>query len=1010
MTRTSSVPLLPQQRAEATPAAARQRRGTISRADLLGALQIDPGMDWLALPTADHHGELYGGPGFVRELRVTVEPVDLDAIVLPQMSAGAAATHPAHRLPLRLPAAWVVESQTVLDDDEAASQPPVGGADVDAAALDLFAPARPNEEDATRAIEDQARQAATQLQARMRPQLREALDPLADKPWRWPVDWRRAAERVARHESMWPLPRRQVRRWPGGCVVLLDAQARSLEPLQAELDTIAMFLRHSIGGASAVPVLELSPRDPLAPTQPWWRDVPANDPADDSARATRKPLGPQRWHGHLVVVLSDLGVDGHDAARQARWGAALRQWLQSGAQLRALMPCAAPGPTNLPPALQWAPWGGGAMRRVGEGAAGGSGAMGARGSTVDDLLALLALCGDAHLPLLRGLVRLLVPRPQVSARLWQVWNHGDVERLPAGLCRLAPEKASRHHAHLRALPADLVLRAFRLRRLMRAALPQDDEHAAVLRAFALAPQIAPILKGEQRQALRYLNHELPAALQQVQGVARLRLGAAAATWLAKAPPEVCHRYAPAMQRVRTLAHAQALQHGDVLPRHPQLGAVRAPADLAQEEVVRWLLVQRGRDLLLCDEHQYNLPGVLLCALGPAPRGEWLSVVEADAARWLPLDASEVMVARGAPVASRLVMRLGNHEVTLSAVRRPRGAAGWRVEQSGISVQVDLPWMPATLPLGGEFHDVTTGHTVGFDDHGAYLDLVIAPSIEQRFRYIEPGTFQMGSSASEPGRESVEGPRHPVTLTQGYWLADTPCTQALRTAVLGKNSSQFKDQPDSPQRPVEKVSWDMVQEFLAALSKHLPAGCRPGLPTEAQWEYAARAGTATSYWWGDQADGSKANWKGEQGGTTAVKRFPPNPWGLYDVHGNVFEWCDGSNRQYEDREAVDPPDGQERDMRALRGGAWNSGAGNARSAFRYQNRRGNVWGVNGFRLVLRSASPAGGGTAASPEGEVLAGRGAAGAASGRRSDAARNTSDVGGGRGRAEAKEKGAKEP
>ncbi len=265
---------------------------------------------------------------------------------------------------------------------------------------------------------------------------------------------------------------------------------------------------------------------------------------------------------------------------------------------------------------------------------------------------------------------------------------------------------------------------------------------------------------------------------------------------------------------------------------------------------------------------------------------------------------------------------------------------------------------------------------GDDRYGLYAVLRMG-SIEQLMRWIEPGSFWMGSTLKErqgptdkdlrEWADKHEAPRHFVTLTQGYWLADTPCTQSLWTTVMDKNPSRFADQPDSPQRPVEQVSWDMVQEFLAGLSKHLPANCEPALPTEAQWEHAARAGTDTAYWWGDQADGSTANWAGKQNGTTAVKHYPANPWGLYDVHGNVWEWCAGSMRPYEDREAVDPPDGQDQGVRALRGGAWRDGAGRARSAYRFQYHRDFVWVGSGFRLVLRSAGQEGGGAAAGVEG-------------------------------------------
>jgi formylglycine-generating enzyme required for sulfatase activity len=205
----------------------------------------------------------------------------------------------------------------------------------------------------------------------------------------------------------------------------------------------------------------------------------------------------------------------------------------------------------------------------------------------------------------------------------------------------------------------------------------------------------------------------------------------------------------------------------------------------------------------------------------------------------------------------------------------------------------------------------------------------------------------------------ETPPHRVTLSQGYWLADTPCTQAFWQLLMGENPSHFKDESDAAQRPVESVSWDSVREFLDRLNQELPDGVQAFLPTEAQWEYAARAGTRTAYWWGDEADSSRANWNGEQKGTTPVKRYPPNAWGLHDTHGNVWEWCAGSRRPYRDHAEHDPPDGDDKTLRALRGGSWFHHPGYARAAFRDVFLRGFGWPYFGFRLALRSVSPGGG---------------------------------------------------
>ncbi len=243
---------------------------------------------------------------------------------------------------------------------------------------------------------------------------------------------------------------------------------------------------------------------------------------------------------------------------------------------------------------------------------------------------------------------------------------------------------------------------------------------------------------------------------------------------------------------------------------------------------------------------------------------------------------------------------------------------------------------------------------GDDRFGPYAKVRVGNE-DQVMRWIKPGEFLMGASELDRLGPGNPGIRHRVHLTRGFWLGDTPCTQALWSMVMGENPSKFRDQVDSPLRPVEQVSWEMVQTFLGKLKRHLPAGCEASLPTEAQWEYAARAGSIHKYWWGDDVDASKANWEGTAGGTTAVKNYPSNRWGLYDMHGNVWEWCAGSPREYRGCDEIDPPDGQHEFLRVLRGGAWNRDASDARAAYRSSSFLGFFWNYYGFRLALTPAT-------------------------------------------------------
>jgi formylglycine-generating enzyme required for sulfatase activity len=168
-------------------------------------------------------------------------------------------------------------------------------------------------------------------------------------------------------------------------------------------------------------------------------------------------------------------------------------------------------------------------------------------------------------------------------------------------------------------------------------------------------------------------------------------------------------------------------------------------------------------------------------------------------------------------------------------------------------------------------------------HGPWCAFVVN-DVVQRLRWIPPGVFWMGSPEDEEGRFWHERPRHLVSIDSGFWFFDTPCTQALWEAVMGANPSQFK----GPDRPVESVSWEQCQEFLTALNSRLNS-LQLSLPSEAQWEYACRAGTETVRYsenldaiaWYDENSGKQ---------THSVAGKEANSWGLYDMLGNVWEWC------------------------------------------------------------------------------------------------------------------------
>ncbi len=216
--------------------------------------------------------------------------------------------------------------------------------------------------------------------------------------------------------------------------------------------------------------------------------------------------------------------------------------------------------------------------------------------------------------------------------------------------------------------------------------------------------------------------------------------------------------------------------------------------------------------------------------------------------------------------------------------------------------------------------------LGEDQLGIYTDYQVK-GVEFRMRWIWPGTFMMGSPDDESERSNNEA-HHEVTLTRGFWLADTACTQALWQAVMKDNPSKFKGE----EHPVERIPWKDCQTFLEQINLFLP-GFNLGLPTEAQWEYACRAGTRTPFSFGRTISTEQANFKGNYpyaGGkkgeyrktTVPVKALSCNDWGLYQMHGNVYEWCRDWYGDYDLGHLLDPEGPDTGEGRLLRGGSWN----------------------------------------------------------------------------------------
>jgi formylglycine-generating enzyme len=239
-------------------------------------------------------------------------------------------------------------------------------------------------------------------------------------------------------------------------------------------------------------------------------------------------------------------------------------------------------------------------------------------------------------------------------------------------------------------------------------------------------------------------------------------------------------------------------------------------------------------------------------------------------------------------------------------------------------------------------------------------------------WVNSGTFEMGSPSSEKGRDDEET-LHNVTLTDGFYLGKHEVTQAEWASLMLNNPSDFK----GANRPVENVSWNDVTSFCEKLTElerkagRLPAGMAYQLPTEAQWEYACRAGTKTAFSFGDafgelHRHGNYADVNTDfeysdkahndvSENTSPVGSYKANPWGFHDMHGNVYEWCADWYGDYPTGAVSDPVGPAGGSSRVLRGGSWGSPANDARSATRLRNGPANSSDALGFRLSLRPAS-------------------------------------------------------
>jgi formylglycine-generating enzyme required for sulfatase activity len=363
-------------------------------------------------------------------------------------------------------------------------------------------------------------------------------------------------------------------------------------------------------------------------------------------------------------------------------------------------------------------------------------------------------------------------------------------------------------------------------------------------------------------------------------------------------------------------------------------------------------MNRMNKIILC--------GLLLCLFRKA--AGWLAMVAMLMASVLVVEAADPVVSK-----VRVSQRPGTHMVDIRYnVADADGDVLWiKVEVSddgGTTYAVPAASFSGDIPFG--IRPGSGKHIVwdaGVDWGGKYsanmrFRLTANDTLPQNMVWIAPGTFTMGSPSNETHRDSREGPQTKVTISRGFLMSKYEVTQAQYKAVMGTNPSHLK----GDNKPVEKVSWDDAVVYCAKLTGkekaagRLPAGYEYRLPTEAEWEYGCRAGTTTAFSFGsDESQLGEYAWYRDNSGSTShpVGQKKPNGWGLYDMHGNIWEWCQDWYGNYPGGSVTDPQGPGTGSYRVGHGGSWGSIARYCRSAYRSSNGPGGRYIDLGFRPVL-----------------------------------------------------------
>lgn len=577
------------------------------------------------------------------------------------------------------------------------------------------------------------------------------------------------------------------------------------------------------------------------------------------------------------------------------------------------------------------------------------------------LLGLLSIAAYVEPALLQKIVRLLPSSTPDIATEAALQAHPDIERDSRMHLALRPEKKDIYHQVFTQEGAPLQAEMLGLLRR------RDATRTPLLFALELLP-VLPLLHSAhmQKQIAVWLEAFMLRFVRtwfSRQEDNRLIRQAGQLLDLVEVLPKKFKKQSVARSFLYGIVHRNSLRSGAALPSgyDPEL-VIRT----VRKEVspIRYQVLQQGERLFL-----YPSTETFLSRLPGSPLVEFklsvdcLLLYKEGYTSTLPIRPGELLHDCTSQV-EVFFLQTPAEQFVFGNCFRPswartigRNKKGLFVDASWLGKTYRLTWENSTSEGPGQW---TGRKNLRTDQYGLFIDLEIKDQVVQRFRRIIPGWFMMGSPKDEPERESWgKEALHEVILTKEFWIADTAVTQGLWQTVIGDNPSRFKD----PVRPVEQVSCQDTLLFLLRLNELIP-GVRARLLTEAEWEYCCRAGSATPFSFGTGITPDQVNYNGQypyhigltgknRKQSVAVKSLPCNAWGLYEMHGNVWEWCQDHWQEdlFSEEPQINPQGPENGEFQVVRGGSWFLGGRGVRSAVRgkfaphFRNSR------IGFRIAL-----------------------------------------------------------